>query len=206
MCLEIGARDEWEFARDIPLDPYVIPFGKASVVREGTDFTVVAYEAHCVAAAKNEADALHEEGVANAEVIDLRTAWPFDLAAIKTSFFKTGRLAILQEDTRAGSIGSEIVSTLLQAEDVQTWHGKGLIADTAKGLGFGQRLLTTRIHVISAGDAGDLFVPTAETLGKARLPYETIRVTRQFEGKEIRPFIHRSPRLRAVIREGMQYT
>ena len=206
--LQISARNNWEFGREIPLDPYVIPFGKAKIITETQNptVTVVPIGAGCTRATENEASHLKDEDGIEVEIVDLRTAWPFDLATIKKSFFRTGQLVIIQEDTLPGSIGATIESMLTKDEEVQRHFAKDLITDIGEGLGFLERLLTTRIHVISSGEEGDIFSPTAENLVWARLPYVRVEEEGIDEtGQPHTPLIHRSPKLAAVIRAQRQY-
>jgi len=90
----------------VPEGEWVVPLGKAEIVREGTDVTVVAagYVRHkAVAAAEQLADAV------SVEVIDPRTIVPLDLAAILASLRKTGRLLVVHESPARCGIGAEIV-------------------------------------------------------------------------------------------------
>ena len=80
-----------------------VPLGKARIVREGRDLTVVTYGAmlHTV---------LEATAGFDAEVIDLRTLYPLDRAAIVESVRKTSRLMIVHEDTRSGGLAGEIAA------------------------------------------------------------------------------------------------
>ena len=89
----------------VPQGHYVVPIGKARVLREGADVTVLAYGTMVYVALA----AAIEAGV-DAEVIDLRTLVPLDLEAIKTSVAKTGRCVVLHEATRTSGYGAELVS------------------------------------------------------------------------------------------------
>ncbi len=91
----------------------VLPIGKAAIVREGSDVTVVSYGMmlhESLAAAQQ----LQEEGI-SAEVIDLRTLIPLDRATILNSLTRTGRLCIVHEDTRTMGFGAELAA--LAAEE-----------------------------------------------------------------------------------------
>jgi len=92
----------------VPDGYYTVPLGKARIVREGADVTVLAYGTmvHVAVAAATEA------GV-DAEVIDLRTLAPVDLDAILASVRKTGRCVIVHEATRTSGFGAEL-SALVQ--------------------------------------------------------------------------------------------
>jgi 2-oxoisovalerate dehydrogenase E1 component len=97
-----------------PGDDYVVPFGSASVVREGADITVVSWGAlmhRCI-----EAAAQFDERV---ELIDLRSIAPWDREAVLGSVKKTGRCLIVHEDNLTAGFGAEIAATV--AKDA-FWH------------------------------------------------------------------------------------
>ena len=75
---------------EVPVDPYTIPFGRAAVRREGGDVTVVSWGPP-VHSALEAAETLASEGV-SAEVIDLRTLYPWDRDTVLAGVEKTGRL------------------------------------------------------------------------------------------------------------------
>ena len=92
---------------DVPDDDdYLVPIGKASVVREGTDVTIVAFSI-CVRHALEAAVDLAEMGI-SAEVIDLRSIRPLDTETILNSVRKTNRLVTIEEGWPFSGIGSEI--------------------------------------------------------------------------------------------------
>jgi 2-oxoisovalerate dehydrogenase E1 component beta subunit len=95
-------------ASEVPEGHYTIPIGKAALVREGQDLTVLAYGTmvHVALAA------VEELGV-DADVIDLRTLMPLDIEAIEESVKKTGRCLVVHEATRTGGFGAEL-SALVQ--------------------------------------------------------------------------------------------
>ncbi len=95
-------------ASEVPLDYYRIPLGEAAVARGGGDLTVLAYGTMVHVATT----AAEETGI-DAEVLDLRTLMPVDIAAIETSVRKTGRCLIVHEATRIGGYGAEL-SALVQ--------------------------------------------------------------------------------------------
>lgn len=99
-------RQVYNKGRD-PGPNYMIPFGKAKVVREGTDVTVVT----CGALVKRSMDAAKiasEQHGIEAEVLDLRTVQPFDMERIADSVKKTNKVVIVHEDSMSWGIGSEI--------------------------------------------------------------------------------------------------
>jgi pyruvate dehydrogenase E1 component beta subunit len=97
---------------EVPEGDHRVPFGKASVLREGTDISVFAYGA-MVPPTLQAAEQLASEGI-SAEVIDLRTLVPLDEAAIVRSVEKTGRVAVVHEAARFCGFGAEL--TALVAE------------------------------------------------------------------------------------------
>ncbi len=94
------------------LDDHVLPIGKARIMREGNDVTVVSYSI-AVGVALQAADELAEQGI-DAEVIDLRTLRPLDKEAVLTSLAKTNRVVIAEEGWPTCSIASEIVAICME--------------------------------------------------------------------------------------------
>lgn len=94
-----------------PGPEYMIPFGKAKVVREGSDITLVT----CGALVKRSMDAAKvasdQHGI-EAEVIDLRTVQPFDMERIADSVKKTNKVLVVHEDSLSWGIGSEIAARI----------------------------------------------------------------------------------------------
>lgn len=98
---------------EIPnVDDYVLPIGKARVIREGSDLTIVSYSIG-VGLALEAAEILAGEGV-DVEVIDLRTLRPLDKATVLASLKKTNRLIVAEEGWPACSIGSEIAAICME--------------------------------------------------------------------------------------------
>jgi 2-oxoisovalerate dehydrogenase E1 component len=97
----------------VPDEPYEIEFGRASVVRAGTDVTVVAL-ALMVHRALAAAEKLQADGIA-VEVIDPRTVSPLDIDAILESVAKTGRLLVVDEEYGPCSMASEIAARVADA-------------------------------------------------------------------------------------------
>jgi len=93
------------------LDDYELPIGKARIAREGSDVTIVSFSIG-MSYALGAADKLAEEGI-SAEVIDLRTLKPMDMAAIVASVQKTNRLVTVEEGWSICSIGSEIAARMM---------------------------------------------------------------------------------------------
>jgi pyruvate dehydrogenase E1 component beta subunit len=94
------------------LDDYVVPIGKAKVVRAGSDVTLVAWSMGMSYALKG-AEALAKEGI-EAEVIDLRTLKPMDIETIIASVKKTGRLVSVEEGWRQSGVGAEVAASVTE--------------------------------------------------------------------------------------------
>ena len=94
------------------LDDYLVPIGKAKVVRAGSDVTVVAWSMGMSHALKA-ADELAKEGI-SAEVIDLRTLKPMDSASIVELVKKTGRVVTVEEGWRQSGVGAEIAASVTE--------------------------------------------------------------------------------------------
>ncbi len=95
--------------RPWPGDDFLLPFGKARIVREGTDVTVVTWGEMV-----HRAVAAAEECKASAEVIDLRTVSPWDKETVLESIRKTNRCLVLHEDNWTCGFGGEIAATVAQ--------------------------------------------------------------------------------------------
>lgn len=94
--------------QEVPEDPYRIKLGKAKVVQEGEQITVVAYGAMLRTAQQGIAKA-KKDGI-SVELIDLRTIFPMDTDTIIESVKKTGRILIVHEAARSFGVGAEIMS------------------------------------------------------------------------------------------------
>lgn len=90
-----------------------IPIGKAAIVREGRDLTIVA-AMQDVAASLSAADVLSREHGIEAEVIDLRTIRPFDRETVLRSVAKTNRLVVVEEGPRTGGWAGEVLATVTE--------------------------------------------------------------------------------------------
>ena len=94
---------------DVPeMDDYVLPIGKARIVRPGRDVTLVSYSIGVGVALQAAEDLMHE-GI-NAEVIDLRTLRPLDKATVLESLKRTNRMVVVEEGWPTCSIASEIIA------------------------------------------------------------------------------------------------
>ena len=94
-----------------PGPDYMIPFGKAATVREGSDLTIVTYGA-IVPRAIQAAQKAHREHGIETEILDLRTLSPYDWEAIATSVRKTSRVIVAHEDMLSWGYGAEIAARI----------------------------------------------------------------------------------------------
>jgi 2-oxoisovalerate dehydrogenase E1 component len=117
---------------------FMIPFGKAKVVREGTDVTIVTYGA-TVQRSFAAANQLAEEGL-SVEVIDLRTLSPWDQDAVYESVKKTSRAIVVYEDSLSWGYGAEIAARI--ADDCFPWLDAPVkrVASTDTFVGYAPRL------------------------------------------------------------------
>lgn len=100
-------------ARPEPGEDELLPFGKAKVVREGSDVTLVSY-GMMTCMAVEVAEALSQEGI-SVEILDLRTIVPLDLESIFASVRKTGKLLIAHEAPKSGGFGAEIAARVAES-------------------------------------------------------------------------------------------
>ena len=108
----VGDRSDWQ-PRWPDLDEYLVPLGKAALVREGRHATVVSYGRTlplCVEAA----DALAESEGLSFDVIDLRSIFPYDWRAISRSVMKTGRILLVNEDTEVTNFGEHLLRRVIE--------------------------------------------------------------------------------------------
>jgi len=91
----------------------LVPFGQASVRRTGADLTIVSYS-YMVGRCLEAAELLAAEGI-EADVVDMRTLMPLDLTTIEQSVRKTGRVMVVTDAPRFGSIASEIAASIQES-------------------------------------------------------------------------------------------
>jgi len=91
-------------------EDYTVPIGKAKVVREGKDLTIISYS-HMMKKVLKVAETMQKQGI-EIEVVDLRTLRPLDVETITESVKKTGRALIVHEATVFGGAGAEIATTI----------------------------------------------------------------------------------------------
>jgi len=100
-----------DLRQEVPLGTaFETPIGVAAIPHPGEDLTILTYGA-MVWTALDAARRLDEDGI-GAEVVDLRTLWPLDVATIRRSVKKTNRVLVLHEDTRRGGMGGELAALL----------------------------------------------------------------------------------------------
>lgn len=96
----------------VPEEVYTVPIGKAKVIREGSDLTLVSFS-HMTLEAWQAAQLLEKEGI-SAEVIDLRSLKPLDKETILESVRKTGRILIAEPDWKTGGVAAEVIAFLAE--------------------------------------------------------------------------------------------
>jgi 2-oxoisovalerate dehydrogenase E1 component len=132
---------------------FMIPFGKAKVVREGSDLTVVTYGAtvqRSLVAAKE----LEERTGASIEVIDLRSLSPVDWETIHASVRKTSRVLVVYEDSLSWGYGAEIAARI--ADQSFSWLDAPV-----------RRVAATDTFVAYAPELEDVILPQSESIGRA---------------------------------------
>lgn len=96
--------------QDVPTDYYTIPLGKAALLKEGNQVTIISFGA----AVHWALDTLSKNPEISADLLDLRTLQPLDTEAIFASVKKTGRVIIYQEDSMFGGIASDISAMIME--------------------------------------------------------------------------------------------
>jgi 2-oxoisovalerate dehydrogenase E1 component len=132
---------------------FMIPFGKARVVREGTDVTIVTYGA-TVQRAFAAANQMQEEKGISAEVIDLRSLAPWDAERVYESVKKTSRVIVAYEDSLSWGYGAEIAARI--ADDCFAWLDAPV-----------KRVASTDTFVGYAPQLEDATLPQVETFKRA---------------------------------------
>jgi 2-oxoisovalerate dehydrogenase E1 component beta subunit len=97
---------------EVPQEDYTLPIGKAEVKREGTDVTVISYGL-TLHFALQAAEQLEKEGIST-HVLDLRTLYPLDQEAIIEAATKTGKVLLLNEDNKEGSVLGEVAAIIAE--------------------------------------------------------------------------------------------
>ncbi len=136
-----------------PGQNFMIPFGKARTVREGTDITLVTYGA-TVQRALVAANQIADEGGPSVEVIDLRTLSPWDQETVYNSVKRTGRVIVAYEDAMSWGYGAEIAARI--ADDCFAWLDAPV-----------KRVASTDTFVGYAPTLEDAILPQVETFRTA---------------------------------------
>ena len=110
----LGDRSKWKPHWPEGLTEFTIPLGEGKIVREGDQVTVVSY-GRTLPLCAQAADQLREEGIL-AEVIDLRTLWPYDWNLILASIQKTRRVVYVNEDTEVTNFGEHLVRRTVESD------------------------------------------------------------------------------------------
>nr|WP_307338388.1 alpha-ketoacid dehydrogenase subunit beta [Caldalkalibacillus uzonensis] len=97
--------------REVPTGKYTVALGKANLVQEGEDITLIAW-GNMVKPTLEAAQKMEKEKRYTADVIDLRTLYPLDRETIVQSVQKTGRVVIVHEAQRTGGVGTELISLI----------------------------------------------------------------------------------------------
>lgn len=97
---------------ELPNEEYTVEIGKAAVKREGDDITIITYGL-CVHMAQEAAKTLEGEGIST-HILDLRTIYPLDQAAIVEAVKKTGKVLLVTEDNKEGSIIGEVAAIIAE--------------------------------------------------------------------------------------------
>jgi 2-oxoisovalerate dehydrogenase E1 component len=96
--------------QDVPTDYYTLPFGKASLLKEGNQVTIISFGA----AVHWALETLTKNPAISADVLDLRTLQPLDTESIYKSVKKTGKVIIFQEDSMFGGVASDISALIME--------------------------------------------------------------------------------------------
>ena len=137
---------------DVPAEAYAIPFGEASVVREGKDVTIVSYGL-TVQRALEAAEKLGKDRI-QAEVIDLRTLSPIDWDTVMESVESTGRLVVVDEANPRCSIATDVAAHVAQ--------------EAFDALKAAPQMVTAPHTPVPFSPAlEDLYIPTADAIAKA---------------------------------------
>jgi pyruvate dehydrogenase E1 component beta subunit len=135
---------------EVPDGEHIVPLGKANVIREGSDVTIVALAA-MVPRAMKAAETLQAEHGINATVIDVRSLVPLDTQTILREVAKTGRLVTVEENPRLCGWGAEIASIV--AEEL-FWDLDGPIV----------RVTTPHVPLVAANNLEDAQLPSPERI------------------------------------------
>ncbi|RSL32004.1 alpha-ketoacid dehydrogenase subunit beta [Salibacterium salarium] len=97
---------------EVPDEEYTLPIGKADIKKEGSDITVISYGL-CLHFAMQAAEKLEDEGIST-HILDLRTVYPLDQEAIIEAASKTGKVLLVTEDNKEGSLMGEVSAIIAE--------------------------------------------------------------------------------------------
>ncbi len=135
----------------VPEGQYTVPIGKANIIREGSDITIVCWS-YMVEHSLKAADSLEKEGI-SAEVIDIRTLIPLDIETIVSSVKKTGKAVVTAQEVEQGGFMSEVIAQI--QENTFDWLDAPI-----------QRLGAPNGIPPSAQNLETLFLPDSEKLAR----------------------------------------
>ena len=124
------------FREEVPEKEYTIPLGKANIVKEGNDVSVITYGA-MVREAIKAAENLEKDGI-SVEVMDLRTVSPLDLEAILATVQKTNRVVVVQEAQRQAGVGARVIAEISERAILDLEAPIGFVAAPDTIFPFGQ--------------------------------------------------------------------
>ncbi|MBF6626232.1 alpha-ketoacid dehydrogenase subunit beta [Aerococcaceae bacterium zg-BR9] len=124
------------FREEVPEKEYTIPLGKANVVKEGTDVSVITYGA-MVREAVKAVEALEKDGI-SVEIVDLRTVQPLDIETILETVKKTNRVVVVQEAQRQAGVGARVMAEISERAILDLEAPIGFVAAPDTVFPFGQ--------------------------------------------------------------------
>ncbi|MCW6653091.1 alpha-ketoacid dehydrogenase subunit beta [Aerococcaceae bacterium NML191292] len=124
------------FREEVPEAEYTIPLGKANVVKEGTDVSIITYGA-MVREAMKAAEKLEKDGI-SVEILDLRTVQPLDIEAIIATVEKTNRVVVVQEAQRQAGVGARVMAEITERAVLSLEAPIGFVAAPDTIFPFGQ--------------------------------------------------------------------
>lgn len=139
---------------EVPDGDYTVPIGKAKVVKEGSDVTIISY-GMMLHESLEAAKAFEEREDASIEVIDLRSLRPLDTETILESVMKTGKVLIVHEANKMGGVGAEVAAII--AEEAFAWLDAPIT-----------RIAGPEVPAVPfSRPLENAFLPNAETIGQA---------------------------------------
>lgn len=124
------------FREEVPEAEYTIPLGKANIVKEGTDVSIITYGA-MVRESLKAAEKLEKEGI-SVEILDLRTVQPLDIEAIIATVEKTNRVVMVQEAQRQAGVGARVMAEITERAVLSLEAPIGFVAAPDTIFPFGQ--------------------------------------------------------------------